>query len=37
MCERALRDQSAEVEALKKQRADVDALQAKVAALEKVN
>ena len=37
MAERALRDQSTEVEALKKKCADVEALQAKVAALEKVN
>ena len=37
MAERALRDQSAEVENLKKKCADVEALEAKVAALEKVS
>ena len=37
MVERALRDQSTEVEALKEQCANVEAPKAKVAALEKVN
>ena len=37
MAERALRDQSAEVENLMKKCADVEALQAKIVALEKVN
>ena len=37
MAEWALRDQSTEVKALKKKCVDVEALQAKVAALEKVN
>ena len=37
MAERALRDQSVEVETLKKKCADIEALEAKIAALEKVN
>ena len=37
MVERALRDQSTEMENLMKKCADVIALQAKIAALEKVN
>ena len=37
MAERALRDQSAEVENMKKKCADVEAVEAKVAVLERVN
>ena len=37
MIERALRDQSAEVENLKKKCADIEALEAKITALEKVS